>query len=90
VKIIVHPAATADLNNAAAFYSVQANKKLGLTLIAGFEKAVSLLSENSELGAPWVSGTRRFVLRRFPFNYSALSFPGPPFRNGTDASETPP
>ena len=48
MKIIVHPAATADLNHAAAFYSAQANKQLGLTLIAEFEKAVSLLSENPE------------------------------------------
>jgi hypothetical protein len=33
VKIIVHPAASAELNNAAAFYSAQANKQLGLALI---------------------------------------------------------
>ena len=75
MKIIVHPAAIADLNNAAAFYSAQANKQLGLTLIAKFEKAVALLSENPELGAPWVSGTRRFVLRRFPFNIAYSLFP---------------
>ena len=75
MKIIVHPAATADLNNAAAFYSVQANKQLGLALIAEFEKAASLLSENPELGVPWVSGTHRFVLRRFPFSIVYCLFP---------------
>jgi hypothetical protein len=48
VKIIVHPAATADLNNAAAFYSEQANKQLGLALITELEKATSLLSGNPE------------------------------------------
>ncbi|WP_040580088.1 type II toxin-antitoxin system RelE/ParE family toxin, partial [Methylobacter tundripaludum] len=68
MKIIVHPSATADLNNAAAFYSEQANKQLGLAFITEFEKATSLLSGNPELGTPWVSGTRRFVLRWFPFN----------------------
>jgi hypothetical protein len=39
VKVTIHLAATADLNNAAAFYSVRANKQLGLALIAEFEKA---------------------------------------------------
>ncbi len=75
MKIIVHPAAIVDLNAAAAFYSEQANKKLGLALIAEVEKAASLLSGNPELGVPWVSGTRRFVLRRFPFNIVYRIFP---------------
>lgn len=75
MKIIVHPAASADLNNAAAFYSEQANRQLGLALITEFEKAASLLSGNPELGTPWVSGTRRFVLRRFPFNIVYRLFP---------------
>ncbi len=59
MKIIVHPAAAADLNNAAAFYSAQANKQLGMALIAEFEKAAALLSGSPDWGAPWVSGTRR-------------------------------
>ncbi|MFZ2405181.1 MAG: type II toxin-antitoxin system RelE/ParE family toxin [Methylobacter sp.] len=75
MKIIVHPAASADLNNAAAFYSEQANRQLGLAFITEFEKTVSLLSGNPELGTPWVSGTRRFVLRRFPFNVVYRLFP---------------
>ena len=68
MKIVVHPAATAELNKAAAFYTEQANKQLGLALISEFEKAALLLSGSPELGVPWVSGTRRFVMRRFPFN----------------------
>lgn len=75
MKIIVHPSAAADVNNAAAFYSEQANKQLGLALITELEKATSLLSGNPELGTPWVSGTRRFVLRRFPFNIVYRLFP---------------
>jgi toxin ParE1/3/4 len=63
VKIIVHPA-----GDDSVFYSEQANRQLGLALITEFEKAASLVSGNPELGTPWVSGTRRFVLRRFPFN----------------------
>jgi toxin ParE1/3/4 len=75
VKIIVHPAASAELNNAAAFYSGQANKQLGLALISEFEKAASLLSGNPELGTPWVVGTRRLIMRRFPFNIVYRLFP---------------
>jgi len=75
VNVIVHPAATADLNNAAAFYSEQANKQLGLASITEFEKAASLLSGNPESGTPWVYGARRFVLRRFPFYIVYRLFP---------------
>lgn len=75
MKIIVHPAATADLNNAADFYSAQASKQLGLALIAEFESAALLLAENPELGTPWRAGTRRFILRRFPFNIVYCLFP---------------
>lgn len=75
MKIIVHPAATADLNIAATFYSERANKQLGLAFIAEFEKAALFLSSNPELGVEWVSGTRRFIMRRFPFNIVYRLFP---------------
>jgi len=75
VKIIVHPDANAELNIAAAFYSAQANKQLGLALISEFEKAASLLLGNPELGTPWVAGTRRFIMRRFPFSIVYRLFP---------------
>jgi len=66
MKIVVHPAATAELNKAAAFYSAQANKQLGLALIAEVEKSALFLSENPELGVPWVSDKGLFS-QRLPF-----------------------
>ncbi|BBP00129.1 type II toxin-antitoxin system RelE/ParE family toxin [Sulfuriferula nivalis] len=75
MKVVVHPAAADDLNNAADFYTSQASKQLGLALITEFENAALLLAENPELSTLWRAGTRRFILRRFPFNIVYCLFP---------------
>lgn len=68
MTILLHPAAVAELGEAAAFYAEQADKALGLALVAEFERALALLASNPELGAAWRSGTRRLSLRRFPYS----------------------
>jgi plasmid stabilization system protein ParE len=40
---------------------------LGLAFIAEFERALEVLREHPNLGAPWRAMTRRFPLRRFPY-----------------------
>lgn len=68
MKVTVQPAAATELREAAKFYAERANQALGLALIAEFERALSFLSINPELGAVWRSTARRFPLRRFPYN----------------------
>ena len=75
MKVIVHPAAAADLNDAATFYAAKANKQLGLALISEFERTVLLVSENPELGVEWILDTRRITLRRFPFSVVYRLYP---------------
>lgn len=66
MNVWLHPAATAELNEAAAFYTERANKALGLAFIAEFERSIKLLGERPELGAVWRGTIRRLPLRRFP------------------------
>lgn len=68
MKITVQPAAAEELREAAKFYAERADKALGLALIAEFERALNFLSINPELGTVWRGSTRRFPLRRFPYN----------------------
>lgn len=68
MKVTVQPAASAELGDAAKFYADRADQALGLAFIAEFERALSLLSINPELGAIWRGTARRYPLRRFPYN----------------------
>ena len=68
MKIVVTPAVSEELREAAKFYSERAGQALGLALIAEFERALDSLATNPELGAIWHSTNRRFSLRRFPYN----------------------
>lgn len=68
MKATVQPAAAKELREAARFYADRADQSLGLALIAEFERALNILLTNPELGAIWRSDTRRFPLRRFPYN----------------------
>ena len=68
MKLSVAPAAQHELIEAAKFYAERAGEDFGLALIAEFEHALSLLSDNPELGASWQGSARRLPLRRFPYN----------------------
>jgi toxin ParE1/3/4 len=68
VKVTVHPAVADELRETAKFYSERANQALGMAFIAEFERALTFLSNNPELGAIWRNTARRFPLRRFPYN----------------------
>lgn len=68
MKVTVHPAVADELRETAKFYSERANQALGMAFIAEFERALTFLSNNPELGAIWRNTARRFPLRRFPYN----------------------
>jgi plasmid stabilization system protein ParE len=68
VIVSISPEAERELIDGALFYAEQANAELGLAFIVEFERALDLLRENPNLGAPWRAMTRRFPLRRFPYS----------------------
>lgn len=70
MKLVVVPAALAELNYAAAFYTSKANVELGLAFVAEFERTANLILTNPLIGTIFRGTRRRFSLRRFP--YSAI------------------
>lgn len=68
MKLVVAPPALAELHDAAAFYTQQANIELGLALVAEFERTVNLVLINPLLGTLFRGTRRRCILRRFPYS----------------------
>ena len=68
MKLIVVSAALAELCDATAYYTARADKKLGLALVAEFDRVVDLIIGNPEIGRVFRGNIRRFVMRRFPYN----------------------
>jgi toxin ParE1/3/4 len=68
VIVSISPEAERELTDAAIFYAEQESAELALAFIVEFERALEVLRENPNLGAPWRDMTRRFPLRRFPYS----------------------
>lgn len=68
MKLVVTPPALAELHDAAAFYTLQANVELGLTFVAEFERTANFVLDNPLLGTVFRSTRRRYILRRFPYS----------------------
>ena len=65
--VSISPEAERELTDAAIFYAEQESTELGPAFIAEFERALEVLRENPNVGAPWRDTTQRFPLRRFPY-----------------------
>jgi plasmid stabilization system protein ParE len=68
VKLVITPAALAELQEAAAFYTQKATAELGLALVAEFERTANLVLSNPLHGAIFRGARRRYHLRRFPYS----------------------
>ena len=68
MRVVVAPEARQELVDGAIFYAKEANAELGLAFIEEFERAINVITAHPGLGTPWRAVTRRFPLRRFPFN----------------------
>ncbi|MCU0870321.1 MAG: type II toxin-antitoxin system RelE/ParE family toxin [Burkholderiales bacterium] len=62
-----HPEAEAELNHEIAWYD-SAAPGLGERLVAEARRVVSSLGAFPHVGSPWRLGTRRVVMRAFPFS----------------------
>jgi len=68
VIVSISPEAERELSDVAIFYAEEESSELGLAFIVEFERALELLREHPDFGAPWRDMTRRFPLRRFPYS----------------------
>ena len=65
-KVIYHPAARAELRDAAAYY--EANRYgLGRKFLAAVDEAVAHICGHPQMGAVIHSPYRRFLVRKFPY-----------------------
>ena len=65
--VSISPEAERELTDGALFYAEKEDPELGLAFIAEFERALEILRQQPNLGAPWRAMTQRFSLRRFPY-----------------------
>lgn len=71
MKLVIVPAALAELQDAAAFYAAQANVELARAFVDEFERVSNLILSSPHLGAIFRGSRRRYFLRKFP--YSVIS-----------------
>ena len=59
MKLVIAPAALAELEDATAFYSANGGPALGLAFVAEYENAVNAALAHPSIGAPFHKLTRR-------------------------------
>lgn len=64
----LHPGAELDLRDAAQYYRERAGNAMAQVFLSQFEHAIDVLLRHPQIGAPWRSGTRRWVMRHFPYS----------------------
>ena len=64
----LHPAAEAELRDAASFYVRTANSRVAEAFLSVFERVIALLVENQRRGPPFVGGLRVYRFNRFPYS----------------------
>lgn len=63
----LHPEAESDLREAAEYYRERAGTALAQAFLAEFEHSIHLLLQHPMLGASWLHGKRRLVMKHFPY-----------------------
>ena len=64
----LHPEAESDLREAAEYYRERAGARIAQAFLSEFGHAMTLLLEHPLLGAQWIHGKRRLVMRHFPYS----------------------
>jgi len=67
VKLVIASPALAELQDAAAFYTLKANVELGRAFVAEFERTANFVLSNPLLGTVFRGDRRRYIFRRFPY-----------------------
>ena len=68
MKYSFHPESEWDLREAAEHYKERAGTALSQALFTEFEYSIQLLMQHLLLGALWLNGKRRLVMRHFPYS----------------------
>ena len=66
-KIVTHPDAVSEAQAAFEWYKERSNSAAN-AFIGEIDLAIERISQNPEMWPPYIRGTRRFVMQRFPFS----------------------
>jgi toxin ParE1/3/4 len=67
VKVVLHPAAEQDIQEAAAFYEREGTPTVAARFIAEFKRLTALLLAHPEIGSPRSNGRRGLPMKVFPY-----------------------
>lgn len=67
MKVALHPAAEADVAEAAAFYEQEASAVVAARFVAEFKRVAMLVVQQPGIGAPRTGGRRLFHFKVFPY-----------------------
>lgn len=65
--VAAHPAARTELQGAYGWY-FERNPTAAVAFLDEIDRAIEAIAENPSSWPPYLEGTRRFILRRFPFS----------------------
>ena len=68
MRLVLVPAALAELRDAAAFYAERGGVELGLAFVEEFERTAQLILDRPDWGMKFRGTCRRCLLRRFPYS----------------------
>lgn len=68
MRLLIDPAALAELRDTTSFYIAQAGAALGGAFVDEFDRVTRLLLANPQLGAARRNGLRQYSFRRFPYH----------------------
>ena len=68
MRYSLHPDSEQDLREAAEYYRERAGTALSQALFTEFEHSIRLLLQHPLLGALWLQGKRRLVMKHFPYS----------------------
>ncbi|MEO6626693.1 MAG: type II toxin-antitoxin system RelE/ParE family toxin [Burkholderiaceae bacterium] len=67
MKIVFHPAAQGDLEEAAEFYEREGSPALAARFVAEFKRLSTLMLQHPGIGSPRTRGRRAFSMSIFPY-----------------------
>ena len=68
MQVRLHPAARAELHEAADWYALRAGHRVASDFVSAYEEVRSRVVEHPEIGTPCASETRTLRFRSFPYS----------------------
>lgn len=68
MQVRLHPAARAELHQAAEWYAIQAGQQVASEFVSAYDEVRSRIVANLQIGTPSAAGTRKLRFRGFPYS----------------------